>query len=336
MTAHTTGLFVAVIAVFSSCAPAEEAPPEVLTIEQHVAAATVASGEEHGALLDLLCTRATAPSPTPAPAAQTRPATPRAPGPPPRSEWYAEPLQVFDNLYFVGQTRYTAWAVTTSEGIIIIDPLFEYSVEAEIVEGLTKLGLDPETIRYVVVSHAHRDHVGGARYLQDRFGARVVLAAADWDLLDNSRGDWPKPERDIVAEDGYELRLGETTLVLHHTPGHTPGTISSLIPVTDGDSQHMAALWGGTAFNFMGRGEDARWFGEYVESAERFRDLASAAGADVLISNHPSFDGSPTKMPALATRGDGDPHPYVVGSDGVGRYLTVAAECARAGLLAAD
>lgn len=336
MTAHTTGLFVAVIAVFSSCAPAEEAPPEVLTIEQHVAAATVASGEEHGALLDLLCTRATAQPPTPAPAAQTRPATPRAPGPPPRSEWYAEPLQVFDNLYFVGQTRYTAWAVTTSEGIIIIDPLFEYSVEAEIVEGLTKLGLDPETIRYVVVSHAHRDHVGGARYLQDRFGARVVLAAADWDLLDNSRGDWPKPERDIVAEDGYELRLGETTLVLHHTPGHTPGTISSLIPVADGDSRHMAALWGGTAFNFMGRGEDARWFGEYVESAERFRDLASAAGADVLISNHPSFDGSPTKMPALATRGDGDPHPYVVGSDGVGRYLTVAAECAKAGLLAAD
>ena len=85
MTAHTTGLLVAVIAVFSSCAPAEEAPPEVLTIEQHVAAAPVASGEEHGALLDLLCTRATAQPPTPAPAAQTRPATPRAPGPPPRS-----------------------------------------------------------------------------------------------------------------------------------------------------------------------------------------------------------------------------------------------------------
>jgi hypothetical protein len=101
-----------------------------------------------------------------------------AQGPPPRSEWYAEPRKVFDNLYFVGQSEYTAWAVTTSDGIIVIDPIYDWSVEAEVVEGLQKLGFDPRDIKYVLVSHAHRDHVGGARLLQERYGARVIMGAA--------------------------------------------------------------------------------------------------------------------------------------------------------------
>ena len=60
-----------------------------------------------------------------------------------------------------------------------------------------------------------------------------------------------------------------------------------------------------------------------------------AAGADVIVSNHTAFDGSKTKLPALAARKPGDPHPYVVGADSVARYLTVAEECAKAGLLRA-
>ena len=53
----------------------------------------------------------------------------------------------------------------------------------------------------------------------------------------------------------------------------------------------------------------------------------------MILSNHTSFDGSKTKLPAMATRKPGDPHPYVVGADSVARYLTVAEECAKAGLL---
>ena len=88
----------------------------------------------------------------------------RSPAP---SEWHAEPAKVFDNLYWVGQTQFSAWALKTSAGIIIIDALYDYSVEDEIVGGLTKLGLNPADIKYVIVSHAHGDHVGGAKFLQD-------------------------------------------------------------------------------------------------------------------------------------------------------------------------
>ena len=142
-------------------------------------------------------------------------------GPPDRSTWYAEPVKVFDNLYFLGQTEYSVWAVTTSEGIIVIDTIFDYSVEEEVAGGLKKLGLDPATIKYAVVTHPHPDHHGGAKFLQDRYGTRVIMSAADWDFLDRTSGT--KPKRDMVATDGQKLTLGDTTLTLYITPGHTRG-----------------------------------------------------------------------------------------------------------------
>jgi hypothetical protein len=105
-------------------------------------------------------------------------------GPPDRSTWYAEPVKVFDNLYFLGQSEYAVWAITTSEGIIVLDTIFDYSVEEEVAGGMKKLGLDPTNIKYAIVSHAHPDHDGGARFLQEHYGTRVIMSPADWDVLD--------------------------------------------------------------------------------------------------------------------------------------------------------
>jgi metallo-beta-lactamase class B len=166
----------------------------------------------------------------------------------------------------------------------------------------------------------------------------VLLGAEDWDLLDRSTGT--KPKRDLVATDGQKLTLGDTTVTLYKTPGHTLGTLSTLIPVTDNGRPHVAASWGGTAFNWMGNRAayitpdrpERFWFETYSASARKFKDLSAKAGADVLISNHTIFDGSKTKIPALERRKPGDPNPYVIGKDAVQRYLTVVDECAQAGL----
>jgi metallo-beta-lactamase class B len=84
-----------------------------------------------------------------------------APGPAPaRETWFAEPAKVFDNLYFVGSKIHSSWALTSSEGIILIDTLFTYNSEEEIVGGVKKLGLDPAKIKYVIITHAHGDHMG--------------------------------------------------------------------------------------------------------------------------------------------------------------------------------
>jgi metallo-beta-lactamase class B len=150
-------------------------------LDAHVAAARQAAGQEHVALFETVCMPATTPRPAADPPAN-------------RSSWYAEPVKVFDNFYFVGQAEHSAWAVTTSEGIIIVDALWDYSVEDEIVTGLKKLGFDPASIKYVIVSHGHIDHAGGAKYLQDRFGARIILAEEDWDAMSRNTQPWPKAQ----------------------------------------------------------------------------------------------------------------------------------------------
>ena len=344
-----------------SLALAAQAPPPPIVetgipdVDRHIAAAKVAAGTYWDGLYTAVCGDAVSLS---------RPAAPRgggagrgagggggrgagggggpraggggAPTGPARETWHADPVKVFDNAYYLGMTEYSVWAITTSQGIILVDAIYDYSIADEVTEGLKKVGLDPAQIKYVIVSHGHLDHAGGAKYLQDTYGAKLIMSAADYDLLDQQNPSW-KPKRDMVATDGMQLTLGDTTLTLYLTPGHTLGTISTIIPLRDGTQRHVAAAWGGTRFNF---GRNVEQLKMYAASAERFRGIAEKAGADVVFSNHTEFDGSKAKLLALtaaaATKlsrtaaGVGFKNPYVVGPDAAKRYLTVANECAQA------
>ncbi len=100
------------------------------------------------------------------------------------------------------------------------------------------------------------------------------MSAADWDMLDQQNPPW-KPKRDMVVTDGQKLTLGDTTLTMYITPGHTPGTVSSIVPVFDNGQRHVAAAWGGTAFNF---GPDKARLQTYAASAARFRDIVDEGG----------------------------------------------------------
>lgn len=302
-------------------------------IRAHIEAARTAAGQDHQFLFRQLCSGAIE-AVNAAPAVGGAPAT--LPSTDPDREWYTEPVQVFDDLFYLGQTAYSVWGLRTSEGIVLLDAIFDYSVEAEVIDGLRKLGIDPSEIRYVIISHAHGDHSAGAGILQQQYGARVVMSEADWDLYENSGREAVKATRDVVATDGMELRVGDAVVRTYLTPGHTLGTISTVVTVHDNGQPHVAALWGGTAFNFRDAPGDPRdeRLRLYAESAERFREVTSAAGADIILSNHPTYDGSAAKISALGQRRSGNPHPYAIGTDRVGNYLTVAQECAYAVRLA--
>jgi metallo-beta-lactamase class B len=235
-------------------------------------------------------------------------------------------VKVADNLYFVGQSEYSVWAITTSEGIIVLDAIYDYSIEEEVDGGLKKLGLDPTKIKYAVISHAHPDHYAGGKFLQEKYGTKVYMSAADWDVLDRANG--AKPNRDLVATDGQKLTLGDTTITMYITPGHTPGTISTIFPMKDNGKTHMVALWGGTGLN-----ADRETLTNYIKSAQRFSELARQAGADVILSNHTDWDRSKVNLPILAERRPGGANPYVTNAESVRRYLKVAEECATARVL---
>ena len=255
---------------------------------------------------------------------------------PARETWYAEPAKVFDNLYFVGGRIHSSWALTTSDGIILIDTIYPYNSRELIVGGLKKLGLNPASIKYVVISHAHGDHIGGAEMLQKEFGAQVVMGAADWDSVEKfpNRYKTMAPKRDLVATDGMKITLGGQTVTVWLTPGHTPGTLSYTFTVLDRGKPVNVVYSGGTAFNFVNNTPDPgiRNFQTYIDSQKKMAAKAAETGATVILSNHSEFDNAVNKNRMLAGRGNG-PHPYDVGADGVQRYFQVLQGCARAAQL---
>jgi metallo-beta-lactamase class B len=255
----------------------------------------------------------------------------RGPAPaPPRENWYAEGGQVFDNLYMLTTKANSAWAVNTSDGIILIDTLFGYAAQDEIVDGLKKVGLDPANIKYIVVSHAHGDHDGAVKFLQDTYKPRVILSPADWELASHEANPYA---HDMEATDGQKLTLGDTTITIYITPGHTGGTLSFLVPVKDHGVPHMAMEWGGTALSANTSKEMLR---SYISNANRFLDIADGAGADVIIGNHTEYNDALARLDRTRARKPGEPNPWVVGKPEIRKYLTVVEDCAKSWLAIDD
>jgi metallo-beta-lactamase class B len=254
---------------------------------------------------------------------------------PDRATWYAPPFKIFDNLYWLGTRQHSSWALQTTAGLIIIDTNFAWATEPEIIEGLTKLGLNPRDIEYVVISHAHGDHDQGAAELQKRFGAKVVMGIPDWEttLARPATAAGGVPTRDIgVGPGGYSLTLGDTTIQILSTPGHTPGTHTYLFPVKHQGQPMMVAYSGGTLTGAFGTNA-ARW-DEYIASQRGVAMVAASAGATVILSNHSEYDGAYTRARLIAApRQAGEDHPFILGPDAVQRYFTVMAECATASKL---
>ena len=161
------------------------------------------------------------------------------------------------------------------------------------------------------------------------------MGAADWEatLQRPPTAAGGVPTRDIsVGPDGYTLTLGDTSVQIVATPGHTPGTLSYVFPVRHDGRALMVAYSGGTLTGAFGTNA-ARW-DEYVASQRKIAKVAADAGATVILSNHSEYDGAYTKARLIAApRQVGEVHPFIVGAEAVQRYFTVMAECALASKL---
>jgi metallo-beta-lactamase class B len=255
-------------------------------------------------------------------------------GPPARGMWYAEPAKVADNFYFLGTKIHNAWALVGSDGIIVFEALFEYAAPDEIADGMRKLGLDANKVKYVLLSHAHGDHDGGARFLQDKMPtAHLVYGGPDWDAVDKSTNrPGGKPKRDTVGTDGMKLSVGDASVQIVTTPGHTAGTLSFLFEIKDNGKPLRVAYVGGTAIPFDGQ---AAYYDGYIASVRKMAKAAADFGATVLLSNHTEFDNGYYKAHTAANRKPGDANPFEVGRDAVGRYFTVVEQCSTAAKLRA-
>jgi metallo-beta-lactamase class B len=314
------------LAVVTLLDPAYAQSPATVpdTIEGHLAAGKNAAGGRDNTpdfygLVTAICV-----------APQHGAPSPDAPAPrenPDRKAAYMPPKQAFDDVYWMGTEGTSAWLLTSSDGYILYDTANVHDAEDVLVGGMQKLGLDPAKVKYVIVSHGHRGESGGAWLFQSRYGARIVTA--DWDLIEGSVYGYPtgKPKRDIMAIDGMKITVGDRTITLYSTPGHTPGTISGIFQVHDHGKPLTVVYSGGTEFNFP---NDVAHFDQYLASERKLASLAAAANATVIINNQSEFNGAADKLRILADRQPGERHPLDVGSEAVARYFGIEDECAQA------
>jgi metallo-beta-lactamase class B len=250
-----------------------------------------------------------------------------------------QPAQLFDNLYYVGLNSVGAYVLKTSQGLILIDALnTAEDAEKVIVAGMKTLGLEPRDLKYILISHGHGDHYGGAKWLADTYGAHVVASAQDWETMSKppqrpagaatsgrAAPNWgAPPAHDIDAADGQVLTLGDTAVTMVLTPGHTPGTLSFIVPVFANGQRHMLAMWGGTAIP-----ANAEAHRQYLASFDHFAQFTKRLGVDVELSNHPFVDDGLARMEQLRAKPRGA-NPFVIGQQRYEDYVGVLKNCALA------
>jgi metallo-beta-lactamase class B len=249
------------------------------------------------------------------------------------------PTKLFDNLFFVGNQFVGVFVLKTSAGLILFDSLTSTNeVKAVLEPGLAQLGLDPRQIRDVVITHGHFDHFGGAAYLQQTSGAHILLSAADWRFIEQEKrapgvegGEIPK--HDVEVSDGQIVKLGDTSVTLYLTPGHTPGTVSAILPALEQGKAYKLALFGSVLFPANREPTAANGgLAQYEQSIQHFDAVSLEAKVDGILNTHTFIDGTAARLAQARQRKPGEPNPFLIGTASAHRYHEILRECVAAAL----
>lgn len=233
------------------------------------------------------------------------------------ADQYVEPWQPFDNVDYVGVCWVSAWLVHTDDGVVLIDTLYG-PFQKLIVENIQKTGTDLADIKYVMMTHGHFDHVGGAASLKPLLpNAKFVMTQGGWDEAVESAAKsqggpraWDMIEPEITVVDGDEITVGNNTFKVIETPGHTWGTASYMYDVKDGDDTYRAITIGGLGLNAI---EGPPQVEAYIESVDRVRHLVEAKEmpVEVHLTTHGFSANLDENRQKHAARKNGDPNVFV-------------------------
>jgi metallo-beta-lactamase class B len=263
-----------------------------------------------------------------------------------------EPTRIFDNVYAMGNSGTTVYVLRTSAGLLMIDALGGgdqqatiAQVESQLLPGFAKLGLDPAQVKMILVAHGHADHYGGSSYFQEKYGTKVFVSAADWNLMEHppargagarAGGQGPAgpptalPRHDGEIKDGEPIKFGDVTITPVAIPGHTPGSMAFIFPVKDQGKTHHAGIFGGAWLLPGALSEES--LQTFRRSIATYRAAATKANVDVLLQNHMLMDPIQPKLDALAARKKGEPNPFVIGSAEYQKFLDVMDGCTQVNL----
>ena len=216
------------------------------------------------------------------------------------------PHKVIGNIYYVGSETLASFLITTRDGNILINSCFEATVPV-IRSSVEKLGFRFADTKILLGSHAHADHMQGDAMVKELTGARVMAMEQDVPaLMKITPGNKPHPI-DRVLHDGDEVKLGDTVLVAHLTPGHTRGCTTWTLKAAEAGKLYDVVIVGSVGVNpnypLVGNKDVPDIAEEYIRSFKILRSLH----CDVPLGSHPAMYGLAEKYPQL---GKG-PNPFI-------------------------
>lgn len=232
-----------------------------------------------------------------------------------------EPMQIFDNLYYIGSISVAQFVISSSDGLIMIDSGWDEKDADYAAFSMKKLGLNPKDTKYILLTHGHSDHYGGAQFFKDKYCKHAKIAMniidSNWDAVIPKNGPFNgvQPKIDMQLTDKQHIKLGDADIYIILTPGHTPGCMSMIIPVTDHGEKHMVAIWGGT-----GTPESLEMTYLYLSSVNYFSQFTAKYNVDVEMSAHGWVDNTFDKLEKLRLRKPGEPNPFVIGKTAYKEY----------------
>ena len=227
---------------------------------------------------------------------------------------YIKPAKMFGNLYFIGIRAVCTHLIDTGDGLIIIDPGYYESLYL-IINNIWELGFKPKDIKYIVITHAHYDHMDSVADLVAMTGAKTFIAKADLPLLTGEIYHYPiRPfTPDVLLEDGDIISLGNTNIQCMATPGHTDGTMSFFFNVTDGEKTYRAGMFGGAGSNTLKKAfleEHKLPFDCRQKMLDSIRKLRKEK-VEIFLGNHLGNNRTEEKLNMLDTA---EKNPFIEGS----------------------
>ena len=216
------------------------------------------------------------------------------------------PHKVIGNIYYVGTETLAAFLVTTPQGHILVNTMYERTVPV-IQKSVEQLGFKFTDIKIVVGSHAHADHMEGDALVKQLTGAQVMAMEQDVAALQAIQPGGKAHPIDKVLHDGDQVTLGGTTLVAHLTPGHTKGCTTWTMKAQEDGRSYDVVIIGSMGVNpgmrLVNNPNNPAIADEYVQGFKTLRSLP----CDVPLGSHPAMYNMVSKQAKLGTK----PNPFI-------------------------
>jgi metallo-beta-lactamase class B len=228
------------------------------------------------------------------------------------------PYRIVGNVYYVGSQGLASYLITTPQGHILVNSSLESSVPM-IRASIEKLGFRFGDVKILLISHAHWDHCAGSAAVKELTGAKYMVMDADvpeieaggkgnFQYGDSPASRYQHTKVDRILHDGDEVKLADTVLTAHLTPGHTKGTTTWTMKAKEGNKAYNVVIVGSPNVNAGYKLVNNALYPQIASDYERMFQVLKSLPCDVFLGAHGNYYGMEAKY---ARMNEGAANPFI-------------------------